>query len=159
MLIGGLWHLCDLSEFAIEAERAEDFATDLVREREQPGGRQSWRLTLVSLRNAFQTGLSPIPAGPQANWRGSLRASRVAFGGVVRFDRCASIVVDGVPAANASDVQGMITELLHNDAPRPNSAVQLLPPDSDPRVKPPLVIFSVILAVRRYCAGHSRVRQ
>ena len=69
VLIGGLLHVADLAEFAVSRERAEDFAADLACRRKMPGGECAWRLTLVSMRNAFQTGLSVVSANPDANAR------------------------------------------------------------------------------------------
>ncbi len=117
MLIGGLLHLHDLREFAVESERAEDFALDLAQRRGQPGGDQAWRLALVSMRNAFQQGLSPVAANPDANARvtasilGCFPAELFDSTGIFRSLWMMRLT------ATASDAQGMIEELLQGGQP------------------------------------------
>lgn len=112
VLVGGLVHICDVREFAVDPERAEDFAVDLAQQRHERGGRQAWRLTLVSLRNAFQTGLSPVAANPDANARiaagilGCFQEELFDSTGVLQSLWMMRL------SANASDAQGMIRELL-----------------------------------------------
>jgi hypothetical protein len=115
VLIGGLLHTggkYDLREFAVEPERAQDFAADLAIERQDPSGRQAWRLTLVSLRSAFQNRLSPAAANPDANAR---IASSIlgCFPGDL-FDSTGlfqSLWMLRL-SANASDAQGLLSDLL-----------------------------------------------
>ena len=117
VLLGGLIHLDGVREFAVEAERAEDFSHDLARRRNESGGSQAWRLTLVSLRNAFQTGLSPIAANPDSNAR--VTASILGCFSAELFDSTGifqSLWMTRL-AANASDVQGMISDLLRSNVP------------------------------------------
>jgi hypothetical protein len=112
VLLGGLLHLWDVREFAIDPERAEDFGIDLARQRSHPGGRQAWRMTLVSLRGAFQAGLSPISSNPDSNAR--ITASILGCFQGELFDSTGlfqSLWMMRL-SANASDAQGMITELL-----------------------------------------------
>jgi hypothetical protein len=129
VLVGGLLHLCDVREFAVEPERAEDFATDLADQRGNCGGQNAWRLTLVSLRNAFQTGLAPQAANPEANAR--ISASILGCFPAELFDSTGvfqSLWMMRL-TATASDAQGMITELLQSSLPfDPKS-------DSKPRPK------------------------
>jgi hypothetical protein len=125
VLIGGLLHAGDVREFAIDPERAEDFATDLARHRHEPGGRHAWRLTLVSLRNAFQNGFAPRAANPDANAR--ITASILGCFPSDSFD--ATGIFQSLwmmrLSANASDAQGLIEDLLQSGplttsaAPRP----------------------------------------
>jgi hypothetical protein len=116
VLVGGLLHICDVREFAVDPERADDFAIDLAQQRSQAGGRQAWRLTLVSLRNAFQTGLSPIAANPDANSRiaagilGCFQEELFDSTGMLRSLWMVRL------SASTSDAQGMIRELLEPDA-------------------------------------------
>jgi hypothetical protein len=117
LLLGGLEHVCDIKEFAIEAERATDFAIDLAQRRNDPGGRHAWNLTLVSLRNSFRGGLSPIAANPAAN-------ARIAAGILECFPEelfDSSGVFRSLwmvrLAANASDAQGLISDLLGSTPP------------------------------------------
>jgi hypothetical protein len=112
VLLGGLMHLGDVSEFAFDAERAADFALDLADRRGGPGGRQAWRLTLVSLRSTFLTCLSPLAANPDSNAR--ITASVLGCFQGELFDSTGlfqSLWMMRL-AANASDAQGMISELL-----------------------------------------------
>jgi len=112
VLIGGLLHLSDVREFAVEPDRAEDFADDLAHQRRHPAGVHAWRLTLVSLRNSFQTGLSPLAANPDANAR--ITASILGCFPAELFDSTGlfqSLWMLRL-TANASDAQGMISELL-----------------------------------------------
>lgn len=112
VLIGGLLCASDVSEFAVDAERAIDFSADLVRRDSQPDNGQSWRLTLVSLRTAFAAALCPVAANPDANAR--ITAAILGCLGDDLFDST------GLPqsvcmmrmAAVASDAQGMIDDLL-----------------------------------------------
>jgi hypothetical protein len=127
VLLGGLLHLWDVREFAIDAERVEDFAADLAHERSHASGRQAWRMTLVSLRGAFQSGLSPIAANPDANAR--ITASILgSFPGEL-FDSTGvfqSLWMMRL-AANASDAQGMITDLLGPSIPALTHGAQSKP--------------------------------
>jgi hypothetical protein len=116
VLIGGLLAECDAREFAVDADRAIDFAADLDRRRTAPGGRQAWRMTLVSLRNAFQKGLHPIAANPDANAR--ITASILGCIGDDLFDSTGllqSLWMIRLSAV-ASDAQGLIEELLAPEA-------------------------------------------
>lgn len=117
VLIGGLLHLHDVREFAVEAERAEDFAIDLARHRDLAGGNQVWRLTMVSLRNAFRSGLSVMAANPDANAR--ITAGILGCFPGELFDSTGifhSLWMTRL-AATASDAQGMISELLQSNLP------------------------------------------
>lgn len=112
VLIGGLPGDCDAREFAADPARAADFAADLALRRDAPGGRQCWRLTLVSLRNAFQKGLCPLAANPDANDR--ITASILGCFPGELFDSTglfSSLWMMRLKAV-ASDAQGMIDDLL-----------------------------------------------
>jgi hypothetical protein len=114
VLIGGLWRLGDMTQFAVEPQRAEDFAADLARRSDPPGRNQAWRLTLISLRSAFQSGTSPIAANPDANAR--ITASILGCFPGELFDSTGvfrSLWMVRL-AATASDAQGLITELLQS---------------------------------------------
>ncbi|MGD9721034.1 MAG: hypothetical protein AB7O59_03150 [Pirellulales bacterium] len=127
MLIGGLLHLHDVREFAVEPERAEDFASDLARRRGGPAVDQAWRLALVSMRNAFHSGMSVVAANPDANAR--ITASILGCFPGELFDSTGvfrSLWMVRL-AANASDAQGMIGELLEPGVPAP-SLRRSLPP-------------------------------
>jgi hypothetical protein len=117
VLIGGLLNLCDVREFAIDPRRAEDFAIDLAQQRGSASGDQAWRLTLVSMRNAFQSGMSVIAANPDANAR--ITASVLSCFPADLFDSTGvfhSLWMTRL-AAHASDAQGLISELLQPTLP------------------------------------------
>jgi hypothetical protein len=119
LLIGGLMAECDVREFAIDAARAIDFAADLAHRLVAPGGRQAWRLSLVSLRNAFQQGLAPVAANPDANAR--ITASILGCFPGELFDSTGlfrSLWMMRLSAV-ASDAQGMIDDLLAQSQPAP----------------------------------------
>lgn len=118
VLIGGLLHLADVREFAVDADRAADFAEDLGRARHEPGGRHAWRLTLVSLRTAFQGGLAPMAANADANAR--VAASILGCFPPDLFDTTGvfqSLWMMRL-SANATDAQGMIADLLRSESGR-----------------------------------------
>ena len=115
VLVGGMLHMADVREFAVDPERADDFALDLAQQRSVRGGRHAWRLTLVSLHNAFQTGLSPLAANPDANAR--IAASILGCFQEELFDSTGmfrSLWMIRL-AANANDAHGMIRDLLERD--------------------------------------------
>jgi hypothetical protein len=112
VLIGGLLAECDALEFAVDAERAADFASELARRRAAPGGTHAWRLTLTSLRNSFQRGLAPMAANPDANAR--ITASILGCFPGELFDSTGlfrSLWMMRLSAV-ASDAQGLIDDLL-----------------------------------------------
>ncbi len=112
VLIGGLLTACDLPEFAVDAQRAADFADSLSRRQSQPGGRHAWRLTLVSLRSAFRDVLGQQAANADANAR--VTASILGCFPGELFDSTGilkSLWMTRLSAV-ASDAQGLITDLL-----------------------------------------------
>jgi hypothetical protein len=119
VLLGGVWHVGDAREFAVEAERAADFADELAYQRNVPGGLHAWRLTLVSLRNAFQRGLAPLAANPDANARivaailGSFQGELFDSTGVFKSPWMMRL------SDAANDAQGLLCELLQPTPRRP----------------------------------------
>jgi hypothetical protein len=111
-LLGGIAHLGDVREFAVDFERVEDFSTDLTARSSRCGAQQFWRLLLVSLHSAFRRGVSPAAASAEANARiaasilGCFRAELFDSTGVFQ-----SLWMTRL-SATASDVQGMIGDLL-----------------------------------------------
>ena len=69
MLVGHLLDVHDVSEFAFDPLRANDFAEDMRCRGNQPGGRQVWPLLTASLRAAFRRGLSPQSPNHELNAR------------------------------------------------------------------------------------------
>jgi len=124
-------------EFAFDAERARDFAQDMLPPCRQSGGRQVWSLILVSLRSAFQEGLSAQSPNDDLN-------TRIASGVLSCFP---PDVFDSTGLLRsmwmmqhseaADDAQGMLDELLavgdHSsktakNPPQRNSSLWRLPP-------------------------------
>lgn len=119
VLIGGLLQKGVTSEFAVEADRAHDFAEDLAERRELPGGRHAWRMTLAALSSAFGDALHEPAANPDANAR--LAASILGCFPAELFDSTGLLQSLWLArlAATASDAQGLIEELLAADSPLP----------------------------------------
>jgi hypothetical protein len=69
LLVGYLAGLHDVSEFAVDPQRARDFAVDLQFRSNLQGGRHAWPLVLASLRSAFRQGLSPMSPNADLNAR------------------------------------------------------------------------------------------
>jgi hypothetical protein len=69
MLVGYLFGLGDMSEFAIDPARAKDFAQDLRDEGVHPGRRIVWPLILASLRASFRQELSAESPNADLNLR------------------------------------------------------------------------------------------
>ena len=112
LLIGYLAGHDDVSEFAIEPERARDFAEDLRSQSQCPGGRQAWPLVVSSLRAAFRRGLEPL--SPNADLNARIAASILCCFPADLFDSTGQFrSLWLVRLGNAaSDAQGMIEELL-----------------------------------------------
>jgi hypothetical protein len=130
MLVGGLAHCGEVLQFAVEPDRALDFGSDLGCRREAPGGRQAWRLTLIALRGAFHTGLSPIAANGDANAR--IVAAILGCFSEDLFDSTGlfqSLWMMRL-SATASDVQGLVSDLLE---PKPRRLPAF--PSAAPRFK------------------------
>jgi hypothetical protein len=122
VLVGGLVGEGEVGEFAFDAERAADFAAHLAQRRDEAGGRQAWRLTLVSLRNAFQVGLCPLAANAEAN--GRVTASILGCFPDELYDSTglfASLWMVRLSAV-ASDAQGLIDDLLRPEAQASDAA-------------------------------------
>ena len=76
VLLGNLWPLHDLAEFAFDPARAREFSDDLQQQGQQPGGQQAWPLMLSSLRAAFQQ--VPLAPSPNADLNAKLGAGVLA---------------------------------------------------------------------------------
>ena len=125
VLLGGLLQGGDVLRFAVEPERAIDFAADLAARRGEPGGQQAWRLTLVSLRNAFHAGLSPIVTNGEANARIASADSGMFPRRTVRLDRPVQVAVDDAAVGHGqSTPRGWSAELLE---PAASSVPKRLP--------------------------------
>jgi hypothetical protein len=117
VLVGYLLAVEDVGEFAFSLERAKDFADSLEHHRRQGHGRQSWNLTLGSLRAAFRTSIAERTASPDLNAHiaqsvaGSLPPNLFDGTGLARSIWLARM--DSV----ASDIQGFVADLLSPHAP------------------------------------------
>ena len=112
MLIGRFDGVYGVNEFAVDPQRAENFAEDQSAWRETPQNRIAWPLALASLRTSFQHGLSD--ASPNADLN-----ARIA-GGILACFPPRLFLSSGVfrslwmlrLATAAEDVRSMIDELL-----------------------------------------------
>jgi len=107
----------NVSEFAIDPERARDFAEDLRHRSHMKGGRHVWPLLLGSMRAAFGRSLGPI--SPNADLNAKIANSVVAcfrpelFNATGLFRSLWIVRLTNT----ASDTQGMLDELQALDFP------------------------------------------
>ncbi len=112
LLIGYLTGLADVSQYAVNPERAKDFAEDLRYRSRLKGGRFAWPLLLGSLRAAFGQGLGPTSPNGDLNVR--IAVSILSCFPPELFDGSGlfrSLWLSRLAHA-AKDTQGMIDELL-----------------------------------------------
>ncbi len=112
LLLGHLTRLGDVSEFAIDAERAIEFSRDLEYESDQKAGRQVWPLLRASLRAAFQRGLADV--SPNEDLNSQIGAAIVSCFPADAFDSTGlyrSLCLHRI-ANVTNDVQGMIDSLV-----------------------------------------------
>ena len=113
-----------VSEFAIDPDRARQFAEDLRRQSRREGGRLAWSLVEASLRAAFRQGLAA--ASPNADLNAAIAASILScfpaelFDGTGLFPSAWLLRLTRI----TSDTQGLIADMLSLDAATaPNPAV------------------------------------
>jgi hypothetical protein len=114
LLIGYLNGLVPLAEFALDPQRAGDFAQDLNHQCHPPHGRQAWALVLTSLRAAFRQ--DSAPPSPNADLNTRIAAAILAFFPADLFDSTGvfrSLWLRRL-MNTTQDAQGMIAELLGN---------------------------------------------
>ena len=119
VLVGYLGTQGDVSEFAIDSERARDFSQDLQYQCSHTGSRQVWPLLMASLRAAFKQGLSPI--SPNADLNATIASSILACLPAELFDSIGlfrSLWLARLTNVTR-DVEGMIEDLL---SPEPKIA-------------------------------------
>ena len=120
MLVGYLAGLHDVSEFAIDPKRAEEFAEDISYRSRLPGGRHAWPLIQASLRAGFSKGLAST--SPNADLNRQIAAAILScfppelFDGTGLFRSIWMARLSNV----TSDAEGMIDKLLR--PPRPHRA-------------------------------------
>ena len=127
LLVGYLAGLDDVAEFAIDPERARDFAEDLRYQSHQSGGRHAWPLVLASLRAAFRHGLAPVSPNADLNrriattilscFRGEL------FDSTGLFQSLWLVRLSNV----TNDAQGMIDDLLSLESVEPQGRLGATP--------------------------------
>jgi len=112
LLVGYLLGLHDVREFAIDPDRAQDFAADLRYRSDLTGGRHAWPLVLASLRAAFRQGLSPH--SPNADLNTQIASSILACFPAELFDSTGLFrSLWMLRLTNVTnDAQGMVEELL-----------------------------------------------
>ena len=112
VLVGGFLNGDDITEFAIDPERARDFAADLRERHQQPLAQHAWELTLASLKAGFRPQRDRISGNGDVNSR--IASAVVACFPSELFDATGvlrSLWV--VRLTNATgDAQGMIDELV-----------------------------------------------
>ncbi|MGQ9573808.1 MAG: hypothetical protein ACUVUC_00680 [Thermoguttaceae bacterium] len=69
VLIGHLAGLDGVRQFAVDPQRADDFAEQSLWQGRHPGGRALWAFVVSSLRAAFREGLSPVSPNADLNAR------------------------------------------------------------------------------------------
>jgi hypothetical protein len=122
-LIGYLTGLDDLSRFAVDPDRAEEFAEDLRYRSHLAGGRHAWPLMLASLRSAFRQGLAW--QSPNVDLNARIATSILACFQPELFDAAGLFRSAWLMRVSsvADDAQGMIDDLLASDrAPLPSDA-------------------------------------
>ena len=120
LLVGHLAGLDKVSQFAVDPQRARQFAEDLRYRSNSPAGRQAWPLMLSSLRAAFGEGLRSI--SPSADLNAQIASSILACFQPELFDSTGlfrSLWLTRL-ANVTDDAQGMVEDLLALEASVPN---------------------------------------
>lgn len=127
MFVGYLTGLEDVAEFAIDPDRARDFAEDLHFQAKMPGGRHAWPLIQASLRSTLDAGLSaPSPNGDLNARIGQSILSCFQpelFDGTGQFK---TLWLDRL-TNTADDAEGMLEELTSSYQPSSRHAGQIPP--------------------------------
>ncbi len=119
LLVGGLLERDEFNQFAIDPERAREFAADFRERRRQPLAQHSWQLTLASLKSAFRAERDNHSGNARVNTR--IASAIVACFPPELFDATGvlqSLWVVRLTNA-ATDAQGMIDELVRLDHETP----------------------------------------
>ncbi|MDZ7619241.1 MAG: hypothetical protein U1E05_19760 [Patescibacteria group bacterium] len=120
LLVGYLTGLEDVADFAIEPERARDFAEDLHYRSNLAGGRHAWPLVLSSLRAAFQQGLAG--ESPNSDLNGQIASSILACFPAELFDSTGMFRSLWLMRLTnmVGDTQGMLDSLVAMDSGGPS---------------------------------------
>ncbi len=125
MFVGYLTGLEDVAEFAVDPERARDFAEDLRFQAKMPGGRHAWPLIQASLRAALDKGLGAVSPNGDLNARiaqsilGCLQPE--LFDGTGQFR---TLWLDRM-TNTADDAEGMLEELTSSYQPAGHQPAQV----------------------------------
>ena len=119
LLVGYLSGMHDVSEFAVDPERARDFSEDLKYRSNLEGGRHAWPLVLASLRSAFKQGLSE--ESPNADLNVKIANSILACFQAELFDSTGLFRTLWLERLDnvTTDVEGMIDSLLAAESSEP----------------------------------------
>jgi hypothetical protein len=117
LLVGHLAAEYDVSGFAVDPDRARDFADDFAQQRQQEGGRFTWPMVLASLRAAFCEWLEPASPNPDLN--AQIAASILTCFPAEVFDGIGTIQSEWSLRIShiAGEAEGMIEELLGEAPP------------------------------------------
>jgi hypothetical protein len=118
LLVGRIDGLDDVSEFAVDPKRAQDFANDMPGRRGCLSKAVGWTLVLASLRTAFQRELGAV--SPNSDLNAGIAASILACFPSDLFDSTGlfrSLWLMRITSA-AEDTQGMIEQLLATEQPK-----------------------------------------
>ncbi len=122
MLVGYLAGLHDVGEFAVDPERAREFAEDLRYQCNLKGGRQAWPLVLASLRSAFRQGLTAT--SPNADLNGKIAGSILSCFQPELFDSTGlfrSLWMLRL-SNTTTDAEGLVDELMALEQPTTRTA-------------------------------------
>ena len=118
-LLGSLADVCDISEFAFDAERARDFSERLRDRTIAPGGSPAWTLAMTSLRAGFAKTLCSYSPNGDVNARiaSSILScfSSEHFESTSLFRSLWLVRLDNT----ARDVEGMVDDLLRAEERHP----------------------------------------
>ncbi len=115
LLVGYLVGMHDVSQFAVDPQRARQFSEDLRYRANLKGGRHTWPLVLASLRAAFGEGLCSI--SPNGDLNAEIASSILACFQAELFDSTGlfrSLWLTRL-ANVTNDAQGMVEDLLAMD--------------------------------------------
>lgn len=115
MLIGCMAELGEVSEFAVDPARAEDFAEGLSASRRRVDGHHSRSLVLASLQAAFSHGLEPVSPNEKLNAR--IGEAVISCFPTELFDSTGILRSAWLTrlTSYADDAQGMLDDLLSPD--------------------------------------------
>jgi len=117
VLIGYLLGLAEVSEFAVEPKRAQEFSADLRYQHQGSAGKWAWPLLHASVLAAFHRCLSPF--SPNADLNARIAAGILACFPSELFDSTGLLRSLWLQRLTniTNDAQGMIDQLLATDEP------------------------------------------